>query len=213
MSHRITGIIVTIFLSFLLVVLTAGCPAPEEPSGDNGQTDINQQDTGSGQQSGNGISQTNPDTSNPSGESSQPESSQPTDRAVEGLLDSTTEILTIETIANITGYGALVFPGADTLPNSSTHYRVNDADMYNLNMGTETSIGPVTDWFRENMEPGTTETSAQLAGGRTLSVFDYSAPDGSYNKSVTISGVPNADACNIRIVITGKIESSNEDSE
>ncbi len=203
MTNRFNAGIITlgIFLVFSIFAVT-GCPAPGDSTVDNGNVQSDDEI-----QAG-----TVPDESQL--ENEEPEIIEPEPPAwlFEGYGDQFE--LTQEEVENISGFGKFMFPDAVLKPEGSIHQVFSEgSELYVLEFGVLTPIEVVTDWYRDNLESGVEERERVMGTGVILNIFQYSSPDETWHKTITVKGGPAESQCLITVNITHIIPLPEEETE
>jgi len=119
--------------------------------------------------------------------------------------------LTMEDLANVTGYGVFVFPFAELNSERSRHDKLQDGtEQYILQFTCEASIDVVADWFLDNLEPGYQELRTELAPGREVVQFSYQSENPRYMKNIVIQGMTGIDGCELTVNLLREPEESTD---
>ncbi len=192
-SVYLRRVLTGLFLVIFLAISSIGCPGPEKPDSDEPDQGVSTDQNDSGE--------TEPAVEDESAE-------QPADDPTAQWLREnigTREQLTQEEIENLTTYGAIMFPDAVLNAETSIHQKHTEGtEIYRLGFDVATSINTVTDWYRDHLESGAEEDSAELAAGRSLVHFGYEDPEGIWSKIISITGYDRADSCQITVEIINK---------
>ncbi|MCK4818175.1 hypothetical protein KA005_20565 [bacterium] len=192
MTNRFnTGIITLGIILVFSIIAVTGCPAPRDSAVDteNGQSDDEIQP---------GTVPDEPQLENEEPEITEPE---PPEWLFEGYGDQFE--LTEEEVENISGFGKFMFPDAVLKPEDSIHQVFPEgSELYVLEFGVLTPIEVVADWYRDNLESGAEEHERVLGTGVAIINFQYSSPDETWQKSITVKGGPAESQCLITVNIT-----------
>ncbi len=186
MTNRLhIGMLLVLTITLVVLMLFTGCAKPTPSPEENGNGD-------------NGIAEEtdeNVETEEPIGGDGSGEAG-----SALGTPPGSQEV-TDEDLAEITGFGPFRFPGAQLLAKDSMIQRAADGtEIYILKFGCEEPLDVVADWYSDNLEAGTTERRSDLDSGGRMAGFQYSQPDESFRKSITIRSA-GSNACSITVSI------------
>jgi len=115
------------------------------------------------------------------------------------------EPLTQEDVDKITAYGVFQFPGSELVAESSLRQMLPEGtEIYRLEFGTNTAMNAVADWYRDHLEPGFEEKPFEGSGDIRIAGFEYESPDGTWKKTITLTGPAVGDWCRMTVSLVRK---------
>lgn len=203
MSNRFSTVIVTLGITLVFsIIAVTGCPAPGDSTVDT-ENDRPDEEI-----------QAETILDEPQLENEEPEiiEPEPPEWLFEGYGDQFE--LTQEEVENISGFGKFMFPDAVLKPENSIHQVFSEgSELYVLEFGVLTPIEVVADWYRDNLESGVEERERVMGTGVILNIFQYSSPDETWQKTITVKGGPAESQCLITVNITHRIPAPEEEPE
>ncbi len=186
------GASMAVILALVFVIVSAGCPGPKKTgtAGDEKPATADTQQT-----TGNGTTET--------------QGQQKMDE-----LFGNREPVTEEQLAAITAFGVFRYPDSVLIPGGSAHQQFpGDVEVYKLVFGVDAASTDVVDWYKKNLESGVQETTMPFPDGSEKHGFQYEPADGSWRKTITISGIPGDKKTQIAVDLFRRLSKPEEDKE
>ena len=206
MNRYRIGLPALILLIAIFMIASLGCPGSEATQNTPEPAGIDNEDS-NGTDSGENTASTDEPVT-PEEELSPEEQ-----RFMEENFGQTLE-LTQEEVENISEFGSILYPGAQLLPDKSTHSIYgHGSEIYNMKLGIEKSVDEVAEWYRENSEPGVEEFSDDIGSGIIVYNFSYESPGGDWMRIITVRGGQGERQCEITVNINRMVHETGDETE